>query len=35
MTEKYKDSEIQIRSAKREDMLAVAEMIQVGTTFLI
>lgn len=29
MSNKYKDSEITVRQARREDMAAVAEMIQV------
>ena len=33
MAEKYGDDEIKIRTAKREDMLAVSEMIQVLHVF--
>lgn len=33
MAEKYREDELHIREAKKEDMTAVAEMIQVSTDY--
>lgn len=35
MSEKYKENEVIIRPAKREDMADIAEMIQVRTSSLL